>query len=129
MAKKILIIDDEEPVCLLVKSILQRQGVFEVFYATRGMQGIELAAKKKPDAIILDIVMPGMSGSEVAQKLLETNSTKEIPIIFLSALADKGEVSARDGHIGGRTFIAKPVTPEELLSRIREVLPDEERII
>ena len=122
MKKKILIVDDEEMVCALVKSILERTGDFQVSTAYRGKEGLELAFSFCPDLILLDIVMPGMGGNEVAQRLLSDSRTRDIPIIFLSALAQTEEVSASQGKIGGRSFIAKPVTSQELIDRIREIM-------
>ena len=124
MSKKILIVDDEEFVCQLVKKVLERQGDLEVLVAIRGKQGIAIAKEKRPDLILLDIVMPGMSGAEVAEALLEDPLTKSIPVLFLSALVQKEEVASGEGRIGGRSFISKPVTPDELITRIREALSE-----
>jgi len=121
MKKKILIVDDEEMVCHLVKQILERTGDFQVITAFRGQQGLEMAFSHNPDLILLDIMMPGMGGNDVAQHLLSDPRTADIPIIFLSALAQKEEVSASQGSIGGRSFIAKPVTAQELITRVREI--------
>ncbi len=122
MAKKILIIDDEEQVCLLVKSILERGGEYEVSIAVRGDQGLEKALQEKPDLILLDIVMPGMSGGQVAGRLMEDEKTRLIPVVFMSALVHKQEVETAKGVIGGRPFLAKPVTPQELRDCISKIL-------
>ena len=119
---KILIIDDEENFCHFVKLNLERTGRFEVLVATRAQTGISLAQKNSPDLILLDILMPDMDGSMVAENLLQDPATKKIPIVFLTALAQRKEVESSDGLIGGRTFIAKPVTSQELMSRIDLIL-------
>ncbi|MFA5161398.1 MAG: response regulator [Elusimicrobiales bacterium] len=120
--KKILMIDDEETLCRLVKLNLESTGIYEVDFATDPRDGIVRAHSYKPDLILLDLMMPHMEGSDVAEKLLETPDTDRIPVIFLTALADKGQVSAAGGTIAGRSFIAKPVTTSELIRRIEQAL-------
>ena len=120
--QKILIIDDEEDFCHFVKLNLERTGKFEVLAASQAQAGISLAMVNQPDLILLDILMPDMDGSHVAENLLLEPTTKNIPIVFLTALAQKKEVESAEGVIGGRTFIAKPVNPQELIARIDMVL-------
>ena len=120
--QKILIIDDEEDLCHFVKLNLERTGRFNVLVATRAQAGIDLAKINQPDLILLDIRMPDMDGSQVAENLLLEPTTAKIPIVFLTALAQKKEVASAEGVIGGRTFIAKPVSPQELIARIEIVL-------
>ncbi len=119
---KILMIDDEEDLAFFVRVNLEKTGKFTVLTATRGLEGIKLAKSEKPDLILLDLVMPEMDGGQVAAQLLANTSTKNIPIIFLTALAEKEQVEAYEGKIGGRDYIAKPVTSEELIVRIESVL-------
>jgi DNA-binding response OmpR family regulator len=116
--KRILIIDDEETLCTLVKLNLESTGRFAVATATDPREGLKLARSFKPELILLDLMMPYMEGSEVAEKLLELPETASVPIIFLTALADKNQVDTGDGNIAGRNFIAKPVTTGELVRRI-----------
>jgi CheY-like chemotaxis protein len=121
MAKKrILIIDDEKDFCRMVKFNLERTKNYEVLFATDGRSGMEIARKQSPDLILLDIRMPGMSGGEIAEELLDDPSTCKIPIIFLTALVKKDEVARQSGYISGRPFIAKPVTAQDLIKRIEE---------
>jgi CheY-like chemotaxis protein len=122
MKKRILIIDDERDLCRMVKFNLERTKQYEVLFATDGRSGIEIAGSKKPDLILLDIKMPGKSGGEIAEELLDDPSTRSIPIIFLTALVKKGEVAKQSGYISGRPFIAKPVTVKDLIERIEEEL-------
>ncbi len=122
MKKRILIIDDEQDLCRVVKLNLERTKQYEVFFATDGRSGIEIARNQRPDLILLDIRMPGMSGGEIAEELLDDPSTGTIPIIFLTALVKKDEVAKQSGYISGRPFIAKPVTTQDLIKRIEEEL-------
>ena len=121
--KKILIIDDEEDFCFFVKLNLQKTGKFQVFTATSGAEGVRLAKQLKPDLIFLDIIMPYVDGGRVAESLLEDELTREIPFVFLTAAVRQDEVERQGGRIGGRDYIAKPVTPEKLIKKIEQYLP------
>ena len=121
--KRILLIDDEKDLCFFLKANLENTGEFDVLVSTRGDKGIELAQREKPDLILLDILMPGMSGDEVAEILLENPATAKIPIIFLTAMVTKeeiGDVALKKR--GGRNFMAKPITTEEIVGAIKKVL-------
>jgi len=120
--KKILVIDDEEDICHFSKSILEKTGKFEVLASTDPQAGINLAKSNKPDLIILDINMPMIDGGGVAQTLSDYEATKRIPVIFLTALLKKAEVEEGTGKIAGHFFLAKPVTPKELIDKINSIL-------
>jgi len=115
---RILMIDDEADFCLFVMMNLELTGKFEVMTTTDGSQGIVMASKHQPDLILLDIVMPGMSGGQIAEQLQASHKTGHIPILFVTAIASRSQVQAQEGIIGGRQFIAKPVTPDELIAKI-----------
>jgi len=120
---KVLIIDDEEDFTFFVKLNLERTGRFEVNVANEGLLGIRLAKEKRPDVILLDVLMPSLPGPEVARRLLDDESTKNIPIIFLTAIVDTKDLGG-DGirEAGGRNFLAKPVTTAEIVSSIEKVV-------
>ena len=121
--KKILLIDDEEDFSFFVRKNLEATGEFEVITANRGEEGINLAIKNKPDLILLDIYMPRLSGPDVAEILNNGPKTKEIPVIFLTALVSPQEMGVESTkEIGGRLFIAKPVDTERLVSSIKTVM-------
>ncbi len=121
--KKILLIDDEEDFCFFVKKNLEKTGEFQVLTATKGEEGINLARNKNPDLILLDIVMPRVSGPDVAEALLNNSETKQIPLIFLTAIVTEEEIGDESiKEIGGHPFIAKPVDAKELASSINVVL-------
>ncbi len=119
---KIMIIDDEEEICEITKKLLERTRKFEAMFSTKGVGAVDLIKSYKPDLVLLDESMPDMSGSEVAERLLEEPLTKDIPVAFLTALVKSEEVKKTSGLIGGRFFIAKPIAPEELISRIESIL-------
>jgi CheY-like chemotaxis protein len=121
--KKVLLIDDEKDLLFFLKANLENTGEFDVLVSNRGDKGIELAQREKPDLILLDILMPGMSGDEVAEFLLDNPATAKIPIIFLTSMVTKEEIG--DDVMkkrGGRSFIAKPITTGVLVGAIKKVL-------
>ena len=120
--KKILLIDDEEDFCFFVKLNLEKTGRFEILTTTSGSGGVILASKERPDLILLDIIMPEMGGGQVAELMFENPKTRKIPVLFITAIASRRQVQSQEGIIGGRNFIAKPVTPEELIAKIDGVL-------
>jgi CheY-like chemotaxis protein len=120
MAAKILVVDDEPDIVKVLVARLREQG-YETCTASDGNQALVQAENHKPNLIILDIMMPGMDGTEAAQKLKENPKTKDIPIIFLSALQTKSEEGQEGGEKGANVILAKPFEINVLLSRIREM--------
>jgi len=119
--KKILIVDDEKDISLMLKKRLTAEG-YSVITANDGYTALALAKSQLPDLIILDIIMPGMEGVEVAEKLKEHPLTKSIPVIFLTAILRKTE-DDKEGHIiAGNIIFAKPINTEELLTEIKGLL-------
>ena len=121
--KKILIIDDEHDYGKMVKINLEDTGAFEVQTESKAMEGVEAAKTFQPDLILLDIVMPDMTGPAVATQLKEDQQTKDIPIAFLTATVTKEEQqSSKTGTIGEYPFIAKPVGTQELIKFINSII-------
>jgi len=119
---KVLVVDDEVTICQTMKLYIERATKFAVITATSGKEAIRLARSQKPDIILLDIMMPGMSGSEVAEELRENPLTSNIPIIFITAAISKDEEVRKGGYIQEVPIIAKPVKAEEVVRRIEEIL-------
>jgi DNA-binding response OmpR family regulator len=117
---KTLVIDDEAPIRLLCRVNLEAEGV-EVLEAADGATGLEIAKREKPDAILLDVMMPGLDGWNVAERLLSAEETRAIPIIFLTARADLRD-RVRGMDAGGLDYVTKPFNPVELASLVREVV-------
>ena len=117
-------IDDEEDFCFFTKKNLEKTREFEVVIETSAEKALQTAIEKKPDLILLDIIMPELDGSEVAFRLVNDARTKDIPIIFLTCLAEEKELGRYDGLnlVGGRPFIPKPCKTLELVRVIKEVL-------
>ncbi len=116
---KILIVDDDERARRLLASVLQQD--FQIFQAEDGMQALKMAATIQPDLILLDQMMPGMTGYEATLKLKEDPLTKSIPIIVVSALDDR-ESRLRGLEAGAEEYLYKPVDRIDLRIRVRNLL-------
>lgn len=120
MEKKILVVDDEPENVTLITSRLKAHK-YQTISAYNGKSCIEKAIREKPDLVILDIVMPGLSGFEVARQLKKDDRTKCIPIIMISALAQEKDIN--EGlEAGALCFIKKPFKPAELISEVEQAL-------
>lgn len=120
--KKILIVDDEESFTRMVKFNLEKTGEYEVQVENNAFETLKTAKRFKPDLIFLDIIMPGVDGGKVAQELKDDSVFKNTPIVFLTAIVNEKEVVSKEGVIGGRVFLAKPVTLQKLITCIQENL-------
>ena len=117
---KVLVIDDEAPIRLLCRVNLEAEKM-DVIEAADGPSGVEKARGESPDVILLDVMMPGLDGWNVAEQLLEDTRTSGIPIIFLTARAEFRD-RARGLDIGGVDYITKPFNPLELAPLVQRLL-------
>jgi DNA-binding response OmpR family regulator len=122
---RVLVVDDEAPIRLLCRVNLEAEGM-QVLEAADGLAGVEAARAERPDVILLDVMMPGMDGWQVAERLVEDDTTNQIPLIFLTARAELRD-RARGLELGGVDYITKPFNPLELAEVIRELLKRVER--
>jgi anti-anti-sigma factor len=122
--KKILVIDDQEEIRDLVNVTL-RGSEFEVFEATDGREGIQIAREHKPDLILLDVMMPGFDGFTTCKVLKRNLDTKDIPIIFLTAKKTKEDITSAL-KAGGTDYVVKPFSPNNLLTRVRKIVGTKE---
>lgn len=113
---KILIVDDVMSNVLLLKVLLTNEK-YNVVTASNGTQALEQVKKEVPDLILLDVMMPDLSGFEVAQKLKADPEFNDIPIIFLTALNSTADI-VKGFQVGGNDFITKPFNKEELIIRV-----------
>ena len=125
MPIRILVVDDEAPIRLLCRVNLEAEGM-EVLEAAEGRTGLELARPSGPDAVLLDVMMPGLDGWRVAEALLDDPATADIPIVFLTARAEFRD-RARGLDIGGVDYITKPFNPVELAPLVYDLLGRIER--
>jgi DNA-binding response OmpR family regulator len=117
---KVLVIDDEAPIRLLCRVNLEAESM-DVVEAADGEEGLALARAEKPDIVLLDVMMPGMDGWMVAERLLENEETSQIPLVFLTARAELRD-RARGLELGGVDYITKPFNPVELASVVESLL-------
>ena len=121
MAKKrILIIDDESSFTQMMKINLEETGDYEVRTENRAVRGLAAAKAFKPDMILMDVIMPDLSGDIVAARIGEDSELKNTPIVFVTATIRKVEAASRGGVIGGHLFLSKPISMEELVDCIEE---------
>jgi CheY-like chemotaxis protein len=117
---KILVADDERDIRELIGFTLRFAG-FEVVLVADGVEAIEQAPLEKPDLILLDVRMPKVTGYDVCRHLKEDPATSAIPIVFLSAKGQDGEI--QEGLDSGAVeYIVKPFTPDDLTEQVRDVL-------
>jgi two-component system alkaline phosphatase synthesis response regulator PhoP len=118
---KILIAEDERDIRELIAFSLQGLGGFNVVQASNGVDAVERAVAELPDLILMDVRMPRMTGYEACKKLKENDSTKSIPVIFLSAKGQESEIQ-QGLNAGAEEYILKPFAPDELVNQVRGVL-------
>ncbi|PKO62005.1 MAG: two-component system response regulator [Betaproteobacteria bacterium HGW-Betaproteobacteria-18] len=117
---RILVVDDEERNRRLLVAMLEAEG-YSASEAADGMQALELARQSPPDLILLDIMMPGMDGYEVARQLKAAEATCSVPVVMVTALDDR-ESRLRGLEAGAEEFVSKPVDRNELRVRVRNLL-------
>jgi DNA-binding response OmpR family regulator len=117
---KVLVVDDQAAIRLLCRVNLEAEGM-EVIEAPDGESGLASARAEKPDVILLDVMMPGMDGWQVAELLVEGEETNQIPLVFLTARAELRD-RARGLELGGVDYITKPFNPVELASVVENML-------
>lgn len=118
--EKILVVDDEEDILELVRHNLAREG-YQVICAASGEKAVAKARSDKPDLIVLDLMLPGIDGLQVARNLKDDAGTRSIPIIMLTAKGEEADV-VTGLELGADDYITKPFSPRVLLARIRAVI-------
>ena len=117
---KVLVVDDEIHIVHVVSIKLRNNG-YEVISAENGAEAFDLACREKPDIIVTDFQMPVMTGLEFVQKLRQSEQTKEIPVIMLTARSFAIEDESKE-QLQISEFLSKPFSPKELLRTINDIL-------
>ena len=117
MNERILIIDDEPSVHDVVRAYLERDG-FIVYGASDGEHGLDLALTKRPDFVVLDLMLPDISGEEICRRLRERS---DVPILMLTAKSSEDQRVA-GLQLGADDYLTKPFSPRELVARVKSVL-------
>lgn len=122
MANKptILVVEDEEDLRNIVIYNLNREG-YETVGVESGEEGLELAISQKPDLIILDLMLPGMSGMDVCRQIKQNRDTRKLPIIIVSAKGEESDIVS-GLELGADDYLTKPFSPRILLARVGTVL-------
>jgi two-component system phosphate regulon response regulator PhoB len=120
MKETILIVEDEMPLVTLLRYNLEREG-FAALDAQDGEEALNIAREQRPDLVLLDWMLPLMSGIEVCRQLRRNPDTREIPIVMLTARGEEGD-KLRGLDSGADDYVTKPFSPSELIARIRAVL-------
>jgi len=119
--KRILIIDDEKGFASLLKLNLEQTGEFEIKVKHTGRDGLAAMPLFKPDLILLDVIMPDISGREVAAQLKESQY-RNVPIVFLTATVSREDVVEQGDIIDGHRSLPKPARVEDVIHAIRQEL-------
>lgn len=119
--KKILVVDDESSIRKLLKVALGNRG-FEVLEAEDGVQALAVVAAEKPDLVVLDVMMPGLTGHQVHDKLRQKPETKQLPILFLSAAGTFEEQHREIAADPNSDYLPKPFKPSEVADHISAML-------
>ncbi len=120
--KRILLVDDEPAITRGIKLNLEATGFYEVQAENFAPNALATARKFKPDLIFLDVMMPGLSGGELAAKIKESALLKDVPVVFLTAIISKKETGGHEAKLGSMSYLAKPVSWPELQKCIEEHL-------
>ncbi len=126
MARKILTCDDEKHIVRLIQVNLERQG-YEVITAFNGAECLEKVKEDRPDLIVLDVMMPEMTGFEVLDILKKDPETENIPVIMLTARAQDSDV-LRGWQSGVECYLTKPFNPMELIAFVKRIFSMEEGV-
>jgi len=113
-------VDDEEDIRELVRYNLEKEG-FEVFTAESGERALELIRSKRPDLVLLDLMLPGMDGFEVCRILKRNEETYQIPIVMLTAKGEESDIVS-GLELGAEDYITKPFSPKVMTARVRAAL-------
>lgn len=121
VVKRVLVIDDEADIREMVQASLKIMAKLDVILASSSRDGLRLAADQKPDAILLDVLMPELDGLAVFQQLQASPDTQDIPVVFLTAKTQLSE-QQRILHLGAKGIITKPFKPVALAKQLQEIL-------
>ncbi len=117
---RVLVVDDEAGFTRLLKINLESSGRYLVKVENDSNSAVATALAFHPDLVLMDVMMPGLDGADVANRFAEHPELKDVPVIFLTATVRHSEVDSHDGRIGGLRFLSKPVALPELLECLDE---------
>jgi len=123
MKRRVLVVDDDVNLSRLAAAILESSGHYEAMVVNQSSRALAAALQFQPDAMLLDVDMPGLSGGDLARDAASHPRLRQVPVLFLTGLLTHAD--APDGAIesGGQQFLAKPVDPQQLLAAMEILLP------
>lgn len=121
MPTKIVIADDEEHLGYMVKFKLEKEG-FDVIWKMDGRQALKAVQEERPELVLLDVMMPGLTGFEVLEAIKADPELKDTPVIMLTARGQEAD-TVKGLDLGAADYIVKPFRPAELVARIKRYLP------
>ena len=122
MSKTVMLVDDE-PDLIRATSFRLKHAGYQVLCLSEGKSALESLKNNKPDLVILDIHLPGMSGYEICQTIKSDDMLKHIPVIFFSATSSTEDIEHKVKELQAQGYIRKPFEPEELLAMVKKFLP------
>ena len=119
--KKIMVVDDEESLRELIRAIFENEG-FEVIDSSSGQECLEKLEKVKPDVILMDMMMPGMSGRETTEKIRDNSKTKNLKVIFLTVARFSETGKETLDKLNVSDYVTKPFDNEDLIKKVKKVI-------
>jgi CheY-like chemotaxis protein len=123
MAKKVLLVDDSSTTLMMEKMILERRTKYSCVTAMNGAEAVAKAEQENPDLVLMDVVMPQMNGFEACQKMRQSATTRETPIILVTTRGEESYVEA-GFQSGCNDYITKPINSSELVNLLQSYLGD-----
>ncbi|MDD5559329.1 response regulator transcription factor [Candidatus Methylomirabilis sp.] len=123
---KVLVVDDEKDITALVAYHLEREG-FRVLQAHDGLQALELVKRERPSLLVLDLMLPHLSGLDVCRRLRKEPDTARLPILMLTAKAEETD-KVLGLELGGDDYLTKPFGPKELIARVKALIRRSEEV-
>ncbi len=127
MKKKILLVDDERAFCRVVKLNLEAAGDYEVFTCSESPEALRVVKELQPDLILLDILMPKLSGPDLLACLKKQEETNSIPVVFITAIVTPEEARQKNHAFGNHCVVAKPIRVDELKQVVETALQSSDR--
>jgi CheY-like chemotaxis protein len=121
--RRVLVVDDDINLSRLAAIILESSGKYEVMIVHESVRAVAAAVQFRPDVLLLDIDMPGLSGGDLARQAALESRLRDIPILFLTGLVSPEETRNGPVESGGQQFLSKPVDPGQLLAAVGRLLP------
>jgi CheY-like chemotaxis protein len=118
--KRILIVDDEQSFTRLLQLNLHHTGRYTAKTVNNPVEALAAAKEFSPHVILMDVMMPGLDGGELASRIHDSPQLRDTPIIFLTAAVRRSEVASREGLVGNLPFIAKPIEFQEVVECIEK---------